>query len=520
MKRTLIIIAATFMAALIQAAGVDTLRFSNEFQCGSIGSTALVSADSALIGGERKVLHLTYEVTSEKDPLNPVDTLLAPSSRWFYFMMTGTKDKVVTINLIDTDPAAPVYSYDNKNWMRYDTTEILAPFSVTKFYERDTVFMAYYIPYTNDHLEEMMQQWQYTGGVSVFSIGKSYQGRDMKMMVISSPYGSIKGKKRVYIHGRVHPSETPCSWCLEGLIEALLAPTPYARALRENAVFYILPFNNPDGVALGRSRCDAIGVNMEINYGQPDSLTRPEVKNIKKFIETTTYGENYLDLMLNFHSQIFPANTYWVHSEETTSTKFFLKEILLTSLTTSENPIFSNRYMSFSKMAPRYIEGWFWDNAGEHTLAITHETSYSYYNNDPKGEWVTIENLKKLGERTLWAISDFLQIENPSRIIVHPFKATECEKIGDNQELIIFGKHCYMAQKSGATVTYRYKELPAGEYDVMVWKVGRKSDAKTDGVNCWEKLYDHTQNEKGLFNLKIQLSEGELADAVMLRKKN
>ena len=124
MKRTLIIIAATFMAALIQAAGVDTLRFSNEFQCGSIGSTALVSADSALIGGERKVLHLTYEVTSEKDPLNPVDTLLAPSSRWFYFMMTGTKDKVVTINLIDTDPAAPVYSYDNKNWMRYDTTEM------------------------------------------------------------------------------------------------------------------------------------------------------------------------------------------------------------------------------------------------------------------------------------------------------------------------------------------------------------------------------------------------------------
>ena len=327
-----------------------------------------------------------------------------------------------------------------------------------------------------------------------------------------------KGKKRIYIHARVHPSETPCSWCLEGLIEELLSSTPFARSLRDNAVFYILPFNNPDGVALGHSRCDAIGVNMEINYDRPDSLTRPEVKNIKNFINTTTYGGNYLDLFINFHSQIAPHMTYWVHTEESTSPLYFKKEQTFTSLTIDDNPLFLPNMLSFSAMAPRYIEGYFWNNAAENTLAITHETPYSYYNRYEKGERVTLENLKWMGKKTLWAISDYLGIATAGRIVIaEPNKASKCVKM-DDLDHVYLGEKYYIAEKDGATVSFKHKRLQAGDYDVYRWKTGDKLKVNAPGENCWEKIYTHTQSSEGTFSLTLELKEGDKASSLLLEK--
>ncbi|MBR2136197.1 MAG: hypothetical protein IJ855_08280, partial [Bacteroidales bacterium] len=301
MKRKVSIIIALSLMTLWSGTAEAQVKFFSDFECGRLGSASL--KDSTNIYARE----LVYDIVSAKDPDNPVDTLLEPSSRWFYFLMTGVKGKDITLKFIDTDPWAPFYSYDNREWTRYDPeNEMTGKFTARKTYDRDSVWVAYCIPYTNTHLNQMMDEWQYRNGVRIYSIGKSYQGRDMNMLVITNHEIPDKNKKRIYIHGRVHPSESPCSWCLEGLIEELISPTPYARSLRDQAVFYILPFNNPDGVALGHSRCDAIGVNMESYYDRPDSRTRPEVKNIKKFRETTTWGGNHFDLLLNFHSQIAP----------------------------------------------------------------------------------------------------------------------------------------------------------------------------------------------------------------------
>ncbi len=505
-NRTIAIVIALL---LLITQSAQAQKFFTNFESGSIGEVEFVSAD-------------TINIATAKDPLNPIDTLVKPSSRWFYFLMTGVKDKTLTIKMIDTDPKAPVYSYDNKTWHRLNPqTEAVAKKPIfTKTYERDSVYIAYYVPYTNAHLEQMMEDWQYKMGVSIYSIGKSHQGREMKMLMVTNPMTADKNKKRIYIHGRIHPSETPTSWCLEGLIEALLAETPYAKALRDNAIFYILPFTNPDGVALGYSRCDAIGVNMEINYAQPDSLTRPEVKNIKKFIETTTYGERYLDMALNFHSQIAPHFTYWIHTEETTSSSFFKEELAFAALTISDNPYANNECLSFSNMAERYIEGYFWDTAAEKTLALTHETPYSYYNREPEGEWVTIENLKWLGEKTLWSISDYLGIENPQRYIIEtPRKTSKCE-MAEDFENVYLGNHYYVAAEDGAEAEYRLKKLPAGEYSVYKWITGAKGRVFDKDENRWEKLYDFTQSAQGKFELKLtDLKAGQKINALLLVKK-
>ncbi len=510
MRRTTIIIftlCLTFLFSSLEA----QVRFSSNFECGRLGRAELT--DSTDINAK----NLVYNIISAKDPENPVDTLLEPSSRWFYFLMTGVKDKEITLKFIDTDPWAPFYSYDNKEWKRFDPkTEMIEKFTSRKLYDKDSVWIAYCIPYTNTHLAQMMDEWQYRDGVRSYSIGKSLQQRNMNMMVITNHNIPDKHKKKIYIHGRIHPSETPTSWCLEGLIEELIAPTPFARSLRDNAVFYILPFANPDGVALGFSRCDAIGVNMEINYDQPDSLTRPEIKNIKNFLSTTTYGEKYIDLFLNFHSQIAPHMTYWVHTEETTSPLYFKMQQTFTSLTIANNPLFNSDMLSFSKMAPRYIEGLFWNTAGENTLAITHETPYSYYNRNADGEIVTIENLKWMGKKTLWAVSDFLSIAKAGRIVMPiPSKTSKCQKLEDTDHIYL-GEHYYMAEKEGAEATFRFKNLPAGKYDVYSWVVGPKVHVNPEGENCWKKLYTHTQDNDGNFNLTIELNEGNCISALLL----
>ncbi|MBP5692836.1 MAG: hypothetical protein J6W86_03890 [Bacteroidales bacterium] len=514
MKSRISIILALSLLAMLPSVSNAQVKFFSNFECGRLGKAELTDSSNIFRP------NLVYNITSAKDPDNPVDTLLEPSSRWFYFLMTGAKGRTITLKFIDTDPWAPMYSYDNKEWQRYDPDkEMVAKFTAKKKYDRDSVWVAYYVPYTNTHLDEMMDEWQYNDGVRIYSIGKSYQGRDMKMMMITNHNLPDKGKKRIYIHGRVHPSETPCSWCLEGLIEELLSSSPYARSLRDNAIFYILPFNNPDGVALGHSRCDAIGVNMEINYDRPDSLTRPEVKNIKNFINTTTYGENYLDLFLNFHSQIAPHMTYWVHTEESTSPLYFKKEQVFTSLTIDNNPLFASDMLSYSKMAPRYIEGYFWNNAGNNTLALTHETPYSFYNRNEKGDLVTIENLKWMGKKTLWAVSDYLGIAKAGRIVVEPHKANHCTKM-DDLDHVYTGDHYYIAEKDGARVSYKRKDLPAGTYGIYRWAVGEKHLANPEGENCWQRFATYTQESQGTFNFAIQLNEGQKASAVLLLKED
>ena len=485
-------------------------RFYKNFECGRIGQIRFYATDTCTY---------SYEICSEFDPKNPIDTTVSPSPRWFYFLMTGVKGKQIAIQLKYTDPRAAVYSYDNVTWQRFDpNTEATKDRRITKTYTRDSVYIAYYVPYTNLHLSLKMEEWQYRNGVKIFPIGESYQGREMKMLVITNDYVPDSQKKRIYIHGRVHPSETPCSWSLEGLIDFLTGSSREAYEIRNNTVFYILPFANPDGVALGYSRCDAIGVNMEINYDRPDSLTRPEVKNIKKFINTTTYGENYLDMFLNFHSQIAPHFTYWIHTAESTSEKYFKDLMTFASLTISGTPYMNNECLSFSKVAPRYLEGYLWNTAGEHTLAVTHETPYCYYNKDEESHWVTIDNLKEIGVKTLYAVCEYFGISTSERLIVMPESNRKCyERIGD--DYIYLGSSYLEAKKNNTKVTYKLKELKKGEYKVYRWAVGKKQRVSEEGENLWVEVGSVTQEKIGKFEYSFTLEQGEKANAILLVKQ-
>jgi hypothetical protein len=83
---------------------------------------------------------------------------------------------------------------------------------------------------------------------------------------------AFPGRPVVLLSARVHPGETPASYLLDGALRFLLdAEDPAAEALRQRFVFKIVPFLNPDGVALGHYRQDTRGRNLNRCYGRAES---------------------------------------------------------------------------------------------------------------------------------------------------------------------------------------------------------------------------------------------------------
>ncbi|MDR1747356.1 MAG: hypothetical protein LBR49_08845 [Tannerella sp.] len=514
MKRVIYIV---FVFFVIRGVAKAQIRFDTAFESGSVGSVTLL--DSAYLRTSEKdsTLHLSYIVESRFDPLNPVDTALRPSARWFYFRMTGAKNKYIYFHFKHTDPLRAVYSYDNRNFTRFAENEA-GMRKISKRFERDTVYIAYFTPYTNTYLQSRIDAWSRHRDVAVENIGNSFHDRPMPMLTITDKTVDNSHKRTVWIHGRTHTSETPGSWQLDGLIDALLADNEDAETLRQAFIFYIVPFTNPDGVAEGLSRSNATGVNQEINWNREDSLTVVEVKNLKRTMAELTALRPF-DLMLNMHSQVANSATYWVHTAASTNEKFFGRQMLLCYLNMFGNGYLAPSELSFSAVAPRYPEGWLWDNFGDRTVAITLETPYTYYGESQI--WVTPENLSDFGKATLQAVAMYFGVSMPGAILIdnENAKTRGKWKTESSGKYIYLGDDCLSPQKVGNRITYRHKKLPAGKYRILRWKAGANSETPTPGANQLLPAGTHVQKKTSGFKYKLKAtSADELFDALLLLK--
>jgi hypothetical protein len=508
----MVLIITLFLSLTVSA----QVKFDTDFESGSVGK--IIQIDSVYIRTSEKdsTLHLSYIVESRFDPKNPVDTALPPSARWFYFRMTGARNKYIYFDFKHTDPLRAVYSYNNYEFQRFEANEASLK-KISKYFDHDTVYIAYFIPYTNAFLQNRIDKWKQHEAVEIKTFGYSFKNRNMQLLTITDKTVSDANKYKIWIHARTHTSETPSSWQLDGLIDALLADNKDAETYRKSFVFYIAPFANPDGVAEGLSRSNSLGVNQEINWDRDESQTVVEVKNLKRQMTELT-ADGGFDLMLNMHSQVANHATYWVHNAQTTNEKFLSRQLRLCYLNMFNNPYLYPSELSFSKMALRYPEGWIWDNFGDKTVAMTLETPYTYFGKS--NVWLNVENLRDFGKTTLDAIAMYFGISTPNRIIIENENAKTQGKWNNNEsnKIVYLGKDCLSSQKSGSKIKYKHKKLQPGKYKIYKWIVGESSETPITDSNKWILTGMHEQKKTANFKYTIKSNQNEIFDAIMLIK--
>ena len=236
------------------------------------------------------------EVIDASQPENlrlrlPADNA-APFRQWFHFRVSGVANTPLRMVFENArDAAYPDWqdyrclaSYDRRHWFRIAATSLEPEgLVVSHVPERDSVFYAYFEPYSYERHLELVGRMELSPYVQSSSLGLSVEGREIDLLTVGRP---TPGRRPVWLIARQHPGETMGEWLIEGLLERLIdAADPVARRVRELGVLYIVPNLNPDGGVRGNLRTNAAGCNLNRAWRQPDARTSPEVFAVRNAMQ-------------------------------------------------------------------------------------------------------------------------------------------------------------------------------------------------------------------------------------------
>lgn len=208
--------------------------------------------------------------------------------QWFHFkLVTSAQQQHHFLTIKNAGAAAypkgwenyhAMASYDRDEWFRVPTEYDGQTLVISVTPEQETMFFAYFVPYSWDRHLDLLQWAQQSAWVSQVHLGETIDGREMTMLMVGEP---AEGKKNIWITARQHPGESMAEWFVEGLLEHLLnEDEPISRELLDNSVFYIVPNMNPDGSVRGHLRTNAAGVNLNREWATPSLEKSPEVFHV------------------------------------------------------------------------------------------------------------------------------------------------------------------------------------------------------------------------------------------------
>jgi len=266
------------------------------------------------------------EVTSIDDNIRELsiaddnnDASLPDSWRsWWYVKLEHASTHSVTELIIKNSGwpfyYVPVYSYDQKTWHHFNEEEVTKTgeyeITIRNQFKKHTVWIARFFPYTFQDLENYLNTIRGYSCVDIQIPGYSQQGKPVYQVTITDPSVPVSAKKRIFIHARTHPAETPPSFLLEGMIDYLLSGTAEAADLLAQFEFYIFPMQNVDGVIAGNYRSTPRSENLEVMwYRDPANLVDltseapPEVTVIHKLAaQLMSDGGPSISVALNLHA--------------------------------------------------------------------------------------------------------------------------------------------------------------------------------------------------------------------------
>jgi murein tripeptide amidase MpaA len=264
-----------------------SIKISSQFDAGTIDVVSATSAGA-------------IELNIRKDSH-------ADITQWFYFRLQGALGEACSIRFLNAGKSAypdgwndyqAMASYDRVNWFRVPTSFDGQVMTISHTPGMDSVYYAYFEPYSWERHLELLDRAQMSGQVRMLDLGSSVEGRDMNLLVIGDPAaGAPAAAKKVWVIARQHPGETMAEWLVEGMLDALLDPADaFGRQLLKEAVFYVVPNMNPDGSVRGNLRTNAAGANLNREWNAPSMERSPEV-----FLVKAKMKEIGCDLFLDVH---------------------------------------------------------------------------------------------------------------------------------------------------------------------------------------------------------------------------
>ena len=248
--------------------------------------------------------------------------------QWFFFRLDGVRERgcrVVIDNASETsypkgwEGYDVAFSTDLEHWgrraARYDGRAL--SWSVDP--GQDTVWFAYFAPYTLARHEQLIARSAAAPGVELERLGDTLEGRSIDCLHLGGippecgDGGRVSGdagprdvdRPQVWVIARQHPGEPMAEWWVEGWLERLLdTDDATSRALRALADIHVVPNMNPDGTFRGHLRTNAGGANLNREWAEPSLERSPEVHHVRRRM-----AETGVSLALDIHGdEALPYN--------------------------------------------------------------------------------------------------------------------------------------------------------------------------------------------------------------------
>jgi murein tripeptide amidase MpaA len=246
-----------------------------------------LSVSSAFDGGNIRLV----AIDGDRVDLEIVKDHLSDFYQWFHFRLTGGGGRALSLRILNCAGAAyplgwrdyrACLSEDRDEWRRIDTTYEDGVLTIDVTPASDSVWFAYFAPYTMERHHDLVASVADMPGVEYRSLGQTLDGREIDYFRFDG------GPLQVWLYARQHPGETMAEHWMEGALERVLDDSdPVMRRLREKATFHVVPNMNPDGSFRGHLRTNAAGTNLNREWHAPSLDKSPEVFHVLAEMDRT-----------------------------------------------------------------------------------------------------------------------------------------------------------------------------------------------------------------------------------------
>jgi hypothetical protein len=275
------------------SAGVS---FSNRFDGARLNDVTQTGPDS-----------FTVTILPENEPIN--------MSPWYAFRVWSKRKKEISVRFSYPESArhryTPLLSRDGLRWKAAPDTDITEedkgaadfgpnsrPKSIVLRLKVDPkpLWISAQELNTSKHVYGWMDRLAKRHRLRVETIGKSKEGRPIKMMTV----GNRASKNNVLVISRQHPPEVTGYFAMQAFVESLLDRSKLARDFRRDWAVFVVPLVNPDGVDEGHWRHNAGGIDLNRDW---TLFNQPEGKVVSDFLNrrrAESGGKFYFGI--DFHS--------------------------------------------------------------------------------------------------------------------------------------------------------------------------------------------------------------------------